>query len=113
MVITVFGIEAYKPNLIPQEWATVRLCGYCKAAITLVKYAPQAVLNFRRKSTVGFSVTNVLLDFLGGLTSFGQLYVDAVVRGESLFGGGDDTGFNIVKFLLSILTIVYDSIFLF
>ena len=55
---------------------------------------------------------NVILDFLGGFTSFGQLYVDSVVRGEPLFGNGSDTGFNIVKFMLSILTMIYDAIFL-
>merc|ERR1712137_1275278 len=31
--------------------------------ITLIKYCPQAYMNYRRKSTVGWSIGNILLDF--------------------------------------------------
>ncbi len=44
--------------------------GYCKAAITFVKYVPQVYLNYSRKSTVGFSLANVVLDLMGGILSF-------------------------------------------
>ena len=55
----------------------------------------------------------MLLDFAGGAFSFLQLVVDSVARGEPLFGNGNDEGFNIVKFILSILTMIYDLIFIF
>ncbi|KAI0230248.1 Cystinosin [Lamellibrachia satsuma] len=40
---------------------------YIKLGITLIKYIPQAMMNFRRKSTEGWSIGNVLLDFTGGI----------------------------------------------
>jgi len=51
------------------------MCGYCKAAITIIKYMPQVYLNFKRKSTVGWSLENVLSDFGGGFFSFMQIII--------------------------------------
>lgn len=34
---------------------------YIKLTISLIKYMPQALLNFKRKSTVGWSIHNILL----------------------------------------------------
>ena len=45
---TVFLIEATSPQKISQNWATVRLCGYSKAIITVLKYMPQVYLNWKR-----------------------------------------------------------------
>lgn len=55
----------------------VNLLTSVKLYITLVKYFPQMSLNYRRKSTKGFSITNILLDFSGGLLSLAQLVLDA------------------------------------
>jgi cystinosin len=63
-------IEVISPDLITQDWATIRLAGYGKAVITFFKYMPQVYLNFKRKSTVGWSLENVMLDFFGGFFSF-------------------------------------------
>jgi len=54
---------------------------YAKLAISLTKYAPQVVLNARRRSTQGWSIHNVLLDFTGGLLSVVQLAGDAHQQG--------------------------------
>jgi len=89
------------------------MAGYCKAAITFVKYVPQVYLNWKRKSTVGWSLENVLLDFTGGTFSFIQIIVDAKGRGKPVFGGGADSGFNIVKFILSVMSMFFDLIFMF
>ena len=48
-----------------------------KVIITFVKYFPQLLLNARRKSTVGWSVWNVILDFIGGVLSLCQLLGDS------------------------------------
>jgi len=53
------------------------MAGYCKAAITFVKYLPQVYLNWKRQSTVGWSLENVLLDFTGGFFSMVQIIIDA------------------------------------
>ena len=88
------------------------MCGYAKALITLVKYMPQVYLNYKRKSTVGWSLANVFMDLTGGVLSFMQIVVDSTARGKPLFGSGSDTGFNIVKFMLSVISIIFDIIFL-
>lgn len=41
-----------------------------------------------------------------------QIIVDSTARGKPLFGSGDQ-GFNIVKFLLSVIAIIFDLIFMF
>ncbi|KAK9412584.1 cystinosin [Crotalus adamanteus] len=46
--------------------------------ITLIKYFPQAYLNFRRKSTMGWSIGNVLLDFTGGAFSLMQMFLQSL-----------------------------------
>jgi cystinosin len=51
------------------NWDAFLVAGYAKAAITFVKYLPQVYLNYKRKSTVGWSLANVLLDFAGGSLS--------------------------------------------
>ena len=35
-------------------------------------------MNFRLKSTDGFSIGNILLDLLGGVTNYGQMTVQSV-----------------------------------
>jgi len=35
----------------------------------------QALMNFRRKSTVGWSIGNILLDFTGGILSMMQMFL--------------------------------------
>ena len=52
-------------------------CSYIKLTITLIKYVPQAVMNYQRKSTVGWSIGNVLLDFTGGWLSMLQMMLNA------------------------------------
>ena len=55
-------------------------------------------------------MANVMLDFTGGLFSLLQNLIDTLARGQSLFGG---ESFNVVKFMLSIMSIVFDLIFMF
>lgn len=91
------------------SWDTFLVAGYAKCAISFVKYVPQVYLNYKRKSTVGWSLGNVLLDLTGGLLSFAQIFLNALALGEPVIGAG---AFNFVKFILSILSIFFDTIFL-
>lgn len=52
-------------------------CSYIKLLITLIKYVPQAVMNYQRKSTLGWSIGNVFLDFAGGMLSMLQMVMNA------------------------------------
>ena len=58
-------------------------CSYVKLAVTLVKYVPQAYMNYARQSTVGFSIGGVLLDMTGGLLSILQMLLLAFNNGPS------------------------------
>lgn len=84
------------------------MMGYCKAAITFVKYLPQVYLNWSRKSCEGFSFSNVLLDFAGGSLSFSQSALNSIALGKPFFEAG---AFNLVKFILSVTSIFFDTIF--
>ncbi|KAJ3153777.1 hypothetical protein HDU86_005110 [Geranomyces michiganensis] len=78
-----------------------------KMAITLLKYVPQAYFNFTRKSTTGWSITNILLDFTGGNLSMLQVFVDGSVTGD-----WSPIVQNPVKFGLSVASIAFDILFM-
>lgn len=78
-----------------------------KVLITISKYVPQVLLNYRRKSTEGWSPWNVTLDMSGGVLSLLQLIFDSVV----LKDWNGVTG-NLAKLGLSLVTIFFDVIFL-
>lgn len=80
---------------------------YVKLGVTLIKYIPQALMNYRRKSTVGWSIGNVLLDFTGGSFSLLQMFLLAYNSDDwgSLFG--DPT-----KFGLGAFSILFDILFM-
>lgn len=80
-----------------------------KLVITIVKYIPQAALNYQRKSTIGWNIWNVLLDFSGGLLSLTQLFVDAFVMDDFSAING-----NWIKFGLGFVSLFFDvSLFVF
>jgi len=80
---------------------------YLKLTISLTKYAPQAVLNWQRKSTEGWSIHNVLLDFAGGSLSVAQLVMDCTVTSDWSGVQGDP-----VKFGLGFTSMVFDVVFM-
>lgn len=78
-----------------------------KVFITITKYVPQVALNRRRKSTVGWNIWNVCLDFMGGMLSLMQLVMDSIDMND----WSGITG-NLAKFGLSLVTIFFDVVFL-
>ncbi|XP_034946138.1 cystinosin homolog isoform X2 [Chelonus insularis] len=83
-------------------------CSYIKLAITLIKYIPQAYYNYKRQSTVGWSIGNIFLDFTGGILSMLQMILNAYNYDdwESIFG--DPT-----KFGLGFFSVAFDVFFIF
>ncbi|KAL5581280.1 hypothetical protein UlMin_013722 [Ulmus minor] len=75
--------------------------------MTVVKYIPQACMNFKRKSTDGFSVGNILLDFSGGVANCAQMAVQSIDQDSMVNFYG-----NIGKTLLSLISIFFDIIFM-
>lgn len=76
--------------------------------MTAIKYIPQAVMNFKRKSTIGWSIGNIILDLVGGLTNFAQMGVQSLDQGTWVNFYG-----NIGKTLLSLEVVFFDLIFIF
>lgn len=81
---------------------------FIKILLTCIKCIPQVWLNWMRRSTCGFSVANVLLDFFGGFFSIGQLIVDAAITGHWEGVGGCKA-----KLALGVISILFDAVFLF
>lgn len=89
-------------------WLTfLSILSEVKVVITLFKYTPQVWMNYRRKSTEGWVIHNVLLDLTGGSLSVAQLVLDAVATSD----WGAITG-DPAKFLLGNVSMVFDAIFL-
>lgn len=100
---TIFGASAG----IYQWIDVVYYLSYVKLAVSVIKYVPQLYLNFKRKSTIGWSIHNILLDFTGGILSIAQLLLDAHLKDD--WGGvlGDP-----VKLGLGLTAIAFDIVFL-
>ena len=80
---------------------------YIKILVTTVKYMPQVLTNNRNKSTTGWSIEQILFDFLGGILSLAQLGIDSYLQHD----WSGITG-NPVKFALGNLAIFFDIIFM-
>uniref|UniRef100_A0A8D1M8C1 Cystinosin n=1 Tax=Sus scrofa TaxID=9823 RepID=A0A8D1M8C1_PIG len=88
-------------------WLQFLFCfSYIKLAVTLIKYFPQAYMNFHYKSTEGWSIGNVLLDFTGGSFSLLQMFLQSYNNDQWTLIFGDPT-----KFGLGIFSIIFDIVF--
>ncbi|KAL6048471.1 Cystinosin [Balamuthia mandrillaris] len=85
----------------------VNFFSYVKLGVTFTKYVPQAWLNYKRKSTVGWSIGNILLDFTGGLFSLFQMLLDSINAGNFNIFVGD-----IAKLGLAIFSLGFDILFM-
>lgn len=73
--------------------------GYSKSLVSFIKYIPPVYWNWKRKSTKGWSIFNILMDLVGGVFSMAS-------GGLSV-----SNGLNVSKMILAILTVFYDLIF--
>mmetsp|Transcript_4939 Transcript_4939/g.9260 ORF Transcript_4939/g.9260 Transcript_4939/m.9260 type:complete len:260 (+) Transcript_4939:1431-2210(+) len=106
LIIILQVTGAFTPN---DYLSWVQWLGYIKIVITLTKYFPQAYLNYVRKSTIGWSIINVMLDFTGGTLSLLQIFIDGANTGQwNVFAGG----FNVAKFCLGLTSMVFDVLFM-
>ncbi|KAK3562258.1 hypothetical protein QTP86_033362 [Hemibagrus guttatus] len=101
--ITLFVAVAQKIS-----WLTyLYYFSYIKLGVTLIKYVPQAYMNYRRQSTEGWSIGNVLLDLTGGSFSVLQMFLQSYNNNQWKLIFGDPT-----KFGLGIFSIFFDIIFM-
>lgn len=80
---------------------------WVKLTVTVVKYMPQAWANYQRKSTVGWSIGQLNLDFIGGILSILQLIIDSSLQDD----WSGITG-NPVKLGLGNVSIFFDVVFM-
>uniref|UniRef100_A0A8R1I768 Cystinosin homolog n=1 Tax=Caenorhabditis japonica TaxID=281687 RepID=A0A8R1I768_CAEJA len=109
VVLIVFGFFSGIASLINKITILdfVRSLSYIKMAVTCCKYFPQAYFNYINKSTVGWSIGNILLDFAGGSMDIFQMVLQAVnVDNWSAFYS------NPVKFGLGFVSIFFDMFFM-
>ena len=115
LVIVENGFEYYDPHVKENRkyiFNSLVYMGWCKVVISLIKYIPQVISNYRRKSTIGWNIHNILLDFTGGAFSFGQNIVDSFRDEFSVTSDGQPKGLNIAKFALSFISMFFDIIFM-
>ncbi|KAE9590251.1 putative lysosomal cystine transporter [Lupinus albus] len=64
-------------------------------------------MNFRRKSTEGWSIGFSLLDFSGGIANYAQMSIQSIDQGswKNLYG-------NVGKVLISLVSVLFDIIFM-
>lgn len=103
-------IVLVKRDTTGRGWALIDIVytmEYVKLAMTVFKYVPQVIANFKRKSTIGWSITQQLLDFSGGIGSLLQLVIDSSLQDDwsGLVG-------NPLKFGLANISLVFDIIFI-
>lgn len=67
----------------------------------------QVWLNYKRQSTLGWNINQVLLDFSGGIFSLFQLCMEAFVKADMSAISGDP-----VKFGLGLVSVVFDVMFM-
>jgi cystinosin len=75
--------------------------------VTFVKYIPQVWVNYKRKSTQGWSIYQILFDVTGGVLSIMQLVIDSSLQAD----WSGLTG-NPVKLGLGNVSIFFDLIFI-
>uniref|UniRef100_A0A7S3A1P0 Cystinosin n=1 Tax=Rhodosorus marinus TaxID=101924 RepID=A0A7S3A1P0_9RHOD len=85
----------------------ISFLGIGKVTCSFVKYLPQIVLNFRRKSTFGWSISFVLLDLLGGIFSI----IQQTLRSIQISSIKPFTA-NVAKTGLAVETLIFDTIFI-
>ncbi|KAI0442655.1 PQ loop repeat-domain-containing protein [Xylaria telfairii] len=111
VVLIIFVVASQPPTADPKvSWAwldVIYVISYVKLLVTVVKYAPQLVYNSRNRSTKGWDISQILLDFTGGLLSIAQLGIDSYLQHD----WSGVTG-NPVKFFLGNVSMFYDLLFM-
>jgi hypothetical protein len=91
-------------------------------SLTLMKYIPQALMHFNRKTTSGFSIEYAAFDMAGALLSLLQLYFISLHAAAEAGPGSNvqpvdahhhgSVASNLPKVGLGVVTLVFDSIFM-
>jgi len=108
-VLSFLGDSGIMHDTIPWfgQYSTVSFLGYVKVAVTTIKYFPQVYMNWKDKSTVGWSIENVLLDLIGGVLSLLQQVLSGYNTNDWTF-----VTENVPKFIIGMESIVICIVFI-
>lgn len=90
------------------SWLTYAALG--KALSTLIKYAMQALHNYKKKSVIGVSPTTMAVDLTASVLALLQMQIDSSIAGAGFFL--TDPRLNLAKLLLSGFSGTFDTIIL-
>ncbi|GJQ70982.1 putative cystinosin, lysosomal cystine transporter [Trypoxylus dichotomus] len=108
IAITILIISAVLSSTKYMLWLDfLYICSYIKLAVTFCKYGPQAIMNYKRQSTEGWSIDAVLLDSIGGIFSVLQMFMNAYNYNEKLAWVLQ----NPAKLWLGIFSLLFDLLF--
>ena len=115
LVFVESGLEYYDPHVKDNRkyiFNSLIYMGWSKVVISFIKYIPPAISNYKRKSTIGWNIHNILLDITGGSLSLLQNLVDSFRDDLKTSSEGQPKGLNIAKFALSVISVFFDVIFI-
>ncbi|CAI5488518.1 unnamed protein product [Closterium sp. Naga37s-1] len=105
--VWIFALLTSLHSSFHHDWlGLVTTFNYIQVVMTTIKYIPQAWFNWQRRSTVGWSISNVLMDLTGGTASLLMMFVQSIDQSSFV----NFTG-NVGKLALSGETIAFDIIF--
>lgn len=117
IILMMFVMETFFDYKFPTKFNTLMVAGYFNTIITFVKYTPQVILNYERRSTAGLSIPFFIMDFTGGVCclfqQFVDLYILVLITGDWSNFSMLSPHFNIIKFLIGILTLGFDLVIAF
>ncbi len=106
------ALEWYSHAKGAYAYSAIHFLGFGKSFVSFIKYTPQAYMNWKRQSTNGFAIHNVLLDFGGGFFAFSQMFIDAYDLSDS---DSPDWGIflsNVPKLVVSCESMFFDALFM-
>ncbi|KAF4969366.1 hypothetical protein FSARC_3392 [Fusarium sarcochroum] len=110
VLLTCIIVASSPGNDAVYDWVALDIVyaiGYVKLIVTLIKYTPQIVTNYRNQSTEGWSISQILFDVTGGVLSVSQQAIDSYQQRD----WSGITG-NPVKFALGNISMIYDAVFI-
>ena len=95
------------------ESETITFMGILKTVISIYMLIPQAILNYRRQSTYGWSVLNCILDVFAGILSILQVTIDYCGLDLPEDQRSEARDMNVAKLSLGLTCVVFDILFIY
>jgi len=114
VIVPFLATKRYRPKLTSSNLYYLQMTTFSmiKVLLTILKYVPQALSHIYSRSTLGFSITQVLFDTAGGIFSIVQLLLDSYGSGGGWEGVATSLADNPGKLGLAGVSLVFDMVFI-